>query len=89
MLNHLSDADFKDFIKNYKKYTDKPNSFLINDTTLPSDNPLSFRKKLLKWICNKIVTIDDQINDEKIKYDINREPAKLSARSPVKIGKYQ
>ena len=37
--NHLSDIEFKDFVKLYKDYT-KKNSFLVNDTTLPSDNPL-------------------------------------------------
>ena len=47
-LNHLSDIDFKDFIKIYKKCTTKPYSFLVNDTTLPSDDPLRFRKNLLK-----------------------------------------
>ena len=47
-LNHSSDIDFKDFIKIYKKCTAKLYSFLVNDTTLPSDNPLSFRKNLLK-----------------------------------------
>ena len=47
-LNHSSDIDFKDFIKIYLKYTAEPYSFLINDTTLPSDNPLRFRKNLLK-----------------------------------------
>ena len=47
-LNHSSDIDFKDFIKIYKKYTVEPYSFLVNDTTLPSDNPLRFRKNLLK-----------------------------------------
>ena len=47
-LNHLSDIDFKDFIKIYKKFTGKPYSFLVNDTSLPSDNPLRFRKHLLK-----------------------------------------
>ena len=46
-LNHSSDIDFKDFIKIYKKYTAEPYSFLINDTTLPSDDPLRFRKNLL------------------------------------------
>ena len=45
-LNHSSDIDFKDFVKIYKKYTDKPYSFLVNDTTLASDNPLRFRKNL-------------------------------------------
>ena len=39
-LNHLSDIDFKDFIKVYKKCTAEPYSFLVNDTTLSSHNPL-------------------------------------------------
>ena len=47
VLNHLSDIDFKDFIKIYKKFTVEPYSFLVNDITLPSDNPLRFRKKNL------------------------------------------
>ena len=38
----------KDFIKIYKKYTKEPYSFLVNDTTLPSGDPLRFKKKLLK-----------------------------------------
>ena len=46
-LNHSSDIDFKDFMNIYKKYTKEPYSFLLNDTTLPSDNPLRFRKNLL------------------------------------------
>ena len=46
-LNHSSDTDFKDFIQIYKKSTKEPYSFLVNDTTLPSDNPLRFRKNLL------------------------------------------
>ena len=46
VLNHSSDIDFKDFVKIYKKCTDDPFSFLVNDTTLSSDNPLIFRKNL-------------------------------------------
>ena len=46
-LNHSSDIDFKDFLKIFKKYTAEPYSFLVNDTTLPSDDPLRFRKNLL------------------------------------------
>ena len=45
-LNHSSGIDFKDFMNIYKKYTKEPYSFLVNDTTLPSDNPLRFRKNL-------------------------------------------
>ena len=47
-LNHSCDIDFKDFIKIYKKCTAEPYSFLVNDTTLPSDDLLRFRKNLLK-----------------------------------------
>ena len=45
-LNHSSDLNSKDFINIYKKYTAKPYSFLVNDTTLASDNPLGCRKNL-------------------------------------------
>ena len=45
-LNHSSDIDFKNFIKICKKCTAEPYSFLVNDTTLESDNPLRFRKNL-------------------------------------------
>ena len=45
-LNYSFDIDFKDFIKIFKKCTVEPYSFLVNDTTLPSDNPLRFRKNL-------------------------------------------
>ena len=47
-LNHSSDIGFKDLIKIYKKCTAEPYSFLGNDITLPSDDPLRFRKNLLK-----------------------------------------
>ena len=45
--NHLSDIDFKDFMKLYKNYFKESYSFLVNDTTLSTDNPLRFRKSLL------------------------------------------
>ena len=45
-VSHLSDIDFKDFIKIYKKCANTPFSFLVNDTTLASDNRLRFRKNL-------------------------------------------
>ena len=48
VLNHSSDIDFKDFMKIYKKYAKEQYSFLVNDTTLPSDNPLRFRKNPLR-----------------------------------------
>ena len=45
-LNHSSDIDFKDFMKIYKECIKEPYSFLVNDTTLQSDNPLRFRYNL-------------------------------------------
>ena len=35
------------------------------------------------------MTIEDQINDEKLQYDINREAGKISALSSGKIDKYE
>ena len=35
------------------------------------------------------MTIKDQIRDEKLQYDINREPAKISSLSSDKIDKYE
>ena len=35
------------------------------------------------------MTINDQIRDEKLQYDINREAAKISASSSGKIHKYE
>ena len=45
-INHSSDINTKDFTEMYKKCTDKPYSFLVVDTTLPSNNLLRFRKNL-------------------------------------------
>ena len=45
-INHLLDIDFKDFVNMYKKCTDEPYSFLVNDATLASNDPLPFRKNL-------------------------------------------
>ena len=44
-LNHSSEIDFKGFMEIYKTYTAESHSFLVNDTTLSSDNPLRNRKK--------------------------------------------
>ena len=43
-LNHSPNINSKDFIKFYKKCTAEPYSFLVDDATLSSDNPLRFRK---------------------------------------------
>ena len=61
--------------------------FLVNDTTLPSDNSLRFSENLVK--SNKIMTIYSKIRDEKLQYEINKEAAKISALSLGKVGKYE
>ena len=86
-LNHSPDISNKDFINIYREYTVKPYSFLVNDTTLASDNPLRSYRIFLTY--NKIITINDQIRDEKLLYDINREAAKISALTSGKIHKFE
>ena len=51
-INHSSDINTKDFANIYRKCTAEPYSFLVNDTTLASNNPLRFRKNLFN-IYNK------------------------------------
>ena len=49
--NHSSDTEFKDFMNVCKDYIIEPFSFLVNYTTLPSDNPMRFRRSLLENDC--------------------------------------
>ena len=86
-MNHSSEISSKDFIKIYKKYTAEQYSFLVNDATLASDNYLRFRNFFS--IYNKIMTINDQVRDEKLLYDINRKPAEISVLSSGKIDNYE
>ena len=51
-INHSSDITTKDFTNIYRECTAEPYSFLVNDTTLASNNPLKFRKNLFN-IYNK------------------------------------
>ena len=51
-INHSSDIGTKDFTNIYKECTAQPYSFLVNDTTLASNNPLRFRKNPF-YIYNK------------------------------------
>ena len=46
-ISHSSNINTKDFAKIYRKYTAGPYSFLVDGTTLRSNNPLRFRKKIL------------------------------------------
>ena len=49
--NHSSDINTNDFVNIYRKCISEPYSFLVNDTTLPSNNPLRFRKNLFGIEC--------------------------------------
>ena len=80
-FDYSSDIDFQYFMDLYKKCTAKPYSFLVIITTLASDSSSRFRKNL-------IMTIDHQISNEKLQYDINREAAEISALSSGKVSKY-
>ena len=47
--NHSSDIKTEDFNNIYIECTVEPFSFLVNDITLASDNPLRFRKVFLEY----------------------------------------
>ena len=50
-INHSSVISTKDFENIYRKSIAEPYSFLVNDTTLASDNPLRFRKNIFNIEC--------------------------------------
>ena len=53
VTNHSSGISTKDFTNIYRKSTVEPFSFLVNDTTLASDNLLPFRKLVLEYNKNR------------------------------------
>ena len=57
----------------YIPYSLKPYSFIIIDTTLATDN-----KEYKERIQKLVMTTEGKIRDEKLKYNINREAAKIS-----------
>ena len=62
---------------------------MINFDECTNENKIehNFQKESFRVTCNKTMTIEDQIKDEKLQYDINREAAKISALSSGKIYK--
>ena len=54
-INHSSGIHTKDFANIYRKYTAGSYLLLVNDTMLPSNNPLIFRKNLFNIEGNSIV----------------------------------
>ena len=62
----------------------------MKDTTSSPDNPLRFRKNLLKMTASeKIKTNDNKIEQIKAQYDLESQAAKISALSSGNIGKYE
>ena len=49
-INHSANIDHKDFMKIYRECRKEPYNFLTIDTTLPSSNPLIFRKNLFNTL---------------------------------------
>ena len=48
----------------------------MNDITLPSDNPLRFRKNLNVGemiVCEKVKSIDNKMEQNKAQYDLDRQ----------------
>ena len=78
---HSSDIDLKDFMKLYQDYTKEPYSFLVNNTTLSSDNPLQFRKNLFykMTVSEKTRAINKKIEQNKAQSNLDRQTAKISA----------
>ena len=50
VLNHSSNTSTKDFINIYREYTAEPYSFLVNGTTLASNNLSRLRKNTFQHI---------------------------------------
>ena len=53
-INDSSDISTKDFANIYRKCTDEPYSFFVNDTTIPPNNPLRFRNNIFDIELNSI-----------------------------------
>ena len=49
-IKHSADIDYKDFMKIYRECTKNCFNFLTINTTLPSGNPLRFRKNLFNTL---------------------------------------
>ena len=59
---------YRDFVKVSKKCTAEPYSFLVNDATLASDNPLKFSKKSFQYVI-KPLQLMIRLKMKNYKYD--------------------
>ena len=60
----------------------------MKDATLQSDNPLRFRKNLKMTVSEKIKTIDNKIEQNKVQYNLDRQTTKISALLSGNISKH-
>ena len=86
-INHSADIDYKDFMKIYRECTKEPYNVLTIDTTLPSSNPLRFRKSMT--VTDQINILNRKIMQNEAQYDLDREAAKISAFSSNNLDKYK
>ena len=89
VFNHSSDIGFDKLMNLYTYCIAKLYYFIVIDSTPAWDNSLRFRHNLLERIFKLVMIIDDNIKDEKLQYNIDREASKLSALSPGTIDKYE
>ena len=86
-INHSAHIDYKDFIKIYRECTKEPYNFLLIDTTLPSTNPLRFRKNVT--VTDQIKILDRKIKQNELQCVLDKEAAKISALSSNNLDKYE
>ena len=86
VFNHSSDIEVKGFINLYNNDTAKPYPYLVIDGALA---PSCFRKNLLEKIQKSMTAADDNIRDEKLQHDIDRDAGKISALSSSKSDKHE
>ena len=75
--NHLSDTEFKGFMKLCKDYPKVPFSFWVDDTNLPSDNPLRRTYYKIK-VSETIRPVNNKIEQNKAQHDLDRQNVKAS-----------
>ena len=72
--NHFSDIGFMDFTMPYKYYAKDSFSFLVNNTTLPSDNHKDWRRTYYKMTVSwNDKTIDSKMGRNKAQYNLDRQ----------------
>ena len=49
-INHSAHIHYKDFMEMYREFTKEPFNFLTIDTTLPTSDPVRFRKNLFECL---------------------------------------